>query len=136
MQNTISAFISFGHWNLLMLTILCWFFLLFVNYTVFAFYIVCFGGNITKKDKAKIERVIKRDTRRSRFTYDGFDLLHKNFRLKTIPSILKDKSHPLFTQIVISERSGMLISLKCNREHYLPSFLPSAVRILQEQFVR
>ena len=104
--------------------------------SVFTFCIVAFGGNITDKDKTKIQRVIKRASKISSFNFDSFDFIYKSFCLKKINSILRDTSHPLFNQISISERSGRFISLNCKTERYLHSFLPSAVRFKQELFIR
>ena len=104
--------------------------------SIFTFCLICWGGNIKVCDQEKIERMIKRASKISNFTFEDFNTIYSKLCHKKVLNILKDKSHPLNTQIIFSERSGRPLSIRSNRERYTSSFLPSAVRLLQSTFKR
>ena len=104
--------------------------------SIFTFCLICWGGNIKICDKDKIEKIIKRASRISNFTFEDFNSIYSRLCNKKVLAILKDESHPLNKQIIFSERSGRPLSIRSNRERYTSSFLPSAVRLLQSTFKR
>ena len=99
--------------------------------SIFTFCLICWGGNTKICDKDKIEKIIKRASRISNFTFEDFNSIYSRLCNKKVLAILKDESHPLNKQIIFSERSGRPLSIRSNRERYTSSFLPSAVRLLQ-----
>ena len=104
--------------------------------SIFTFCLICWGGNIKVCDQEKIEKLIKRASKISNFTFEDFNTIYSKLCHKKVLNILKDKSHPLNTQIIFSERSGRPLSIRSNRERDTSSFLPSAVRLLQSTFKR
>ena len=104
--------------------------------SIFTFCLICWGGNTKICDKDKIEKIIKRASRISNFTFEDFNSIYSRLCNKKVLAILKDESHPLNKQIIFSERSGRPLSIRSNRERYTSSFLPSAVRLLQSNFKR
>ena len=67
--------------------------------------------------------MIKRASKISNFTFEDFNTIYSKLCHKKVLNILKDKSHPLNTQIIFSERSGRPLSIRSNRERYTSSFL-------------
>ena len=53
--------------------------------------------------------------------------------IKYLTSILKDKSHPLHSDLQFSARSSRLTYLKANRERYKSSFMPCSVKLFTLQ---
>ena len=104
--------------------------------SVFKFCIICWGGNTKAHDKERINRIIKRSSKMCNFNFENFEQILKKLSTNKIHYILKDKSHPLFHQIIFSERSGRPLSIRANRERYKSSFLPSAMRLLQDSYKR
>ena len=97
---------------------------------VLLFCICCWAGNCREQDKGKFDRIIKKASKISGHDFCQMDELYKNTSIKKINTILKDPSHPLFTQIIRS-RSGRYIPPRTNKERYKRSFLPSAIRLLK-----
>ena len=104
--------------------------------SVFKFCIICWGGNTKAYDKDKINRIVKRSSKMCNFSFENFDQILKKLSTNKIQYILKDKSHPLFHQIIFSDRTGRPLSIRANRERDKSSFLPSAMRLLQDSFTR
>ena len=99
--------------------------------SIFTFCLICWGGNTTASDKLLIERVIKRAGKLSKAGFQNFDSLYNELCLKKIMSIVEDSSHPLRDQISFSVRLGRPLFMRCRRERYRSSLLPTAVRLLQ-----
>ena len=58
------------------------------------------------------------------------------FTEKKIIRICNDKSHPLFSQIMFSNRSGRVILMRTRTERYKRSFLPRALKHLSVKDIR
>ena len=102
--------------------------------SIFKFCIICWGGNTKAHDKERINRVVKRSSKMCNFNFENFEQILKHLSINKIQYISKDKSHPLFNQIIFSDRSGRPLSIRANRERYKSSFLPSAMRLLQDSY--
>ena len=104
--------------------------------SVFTFCIASWGGNAAKTDTNKISRTIEAASRVCLFNFESFTSIYNELCFRKITNILQDPTHPLYGQIIFSERSGRPLSLPCKRNRYLLSFMPSAVRILQSNKVK
>ena len=58
------------------------------------------------------------------------------FTEKRIIRICNDENHPLFSQIMFSNRSGRIILMRTRTERYKRSFLPRAIKHLSVRDVR
>ena len=96
--------------------------------SVLTFCITAWGGNTNGYFYNKFDRVLRKVSKITKKNQDHFmDLLILSCS-KKLHSILKDQSHPLYTCLTFSPRSGRLLHLKATRERYKNSFLPFAVR--------
>ena len=101
--------------------------------SVLLFCFSCWGGNCRDDDLSKFNSIIRKASKlgQQSFSYSA-ELLEK-VTLKKVKKIIKDKCHPLSTQIIPSRlRSGRFIYLKTLRERYRNSFLPRAIRLVSK----
>ena len=97
--------------------------------SLFNFCITAWGGNVRINERDAMERVIKNclklfDKKRSITIQELF----KTGCRRTFERILKDQTHPLYTFIEFSMRSGRLIHVRTTTNRHLNSFLPFAIR--------
>ena len=97
--------------------------------SIISFCICVWGGNTTEKDIKKINQVVRRATKLTGISQDSFYSLLDLTCLNKINRILKDPSHPLYTQINFSARSGRILLLKTRKERYRRYFLPIAIKM-------
>ena len=96
--------------------------------SIITFCLSAWGGNMRESEKRKLNSHIKRAHKILKNTPIFLDHFVDYLSHKKILKIEKDPTHPLYNQLKYSERSGRLIHLKCNRERYLNSFMPLAIR--------
>ena len=96
--------------------------------SIITFCLSAWGGNMRESEKRKLNSHIKRAHKILKNTPIFLDHFIDYLSHKKILKIEKDPTHPLYKQLKYSERSGRLIHLKCNRERYLNSFMPLAIR--------
>ena len=99
---------------------------------------VCWGGNISKRDWERIEKVIKKTEKVTGGHHDSFDILYHIRLTNKTARILSDDSHPLWTEFNDRriDRSGRLRVPTARTQRYRDSFLPSAVRAYNDGHVR
>ena len=99
---------------------------------------VCWGGNISKRDWERIEKVIKKTEKVTGGHHDSFDILYHIRLTNKTARILSDDSHPLWTEFNDRriDRSGRLRVPTARTQRYRDSFLPSAVRAYNNDHVR
>ena len=102
--------------------------------SILTFCITCWGGNSSKVDRIKLDRVIKTA---GKFTSHvlHLDELHYFNTLKKISSITKDVKHPLSAYIDKSKsrRFDGYNHIMTKTERHLNSFLPTAIRFLNDR---
>ena len=97
--------------------------------SLFCFCINAWGGNISAKDKHKINQVIKRSNKLiDSLVYKTLDDWLLMSSKRTLSRILKDTTHPLHSAIKRSPRSGRVLHATVKTERHLNSFLPYAIR--------
>ena len=95
------------------------------------FGITCWGGNIRKVDKIRINRAIRKAEKIIKLKLKSVDELYEDTVLKKAEAILKDSAHPLNDQFTLSARSNKVLAVSSNTERFKKSFIPSASRILR-----
>ena len=105
---------------------------LFYTSVIESILLFCFqawGGNCKAEHMNYFQSIIKKCLRICNMEiYSPFDLLDKITDLK-FKRILNDNSHPLFHHIIFSKRrEGRLLSISTKTERHRRSFLPRAVR--------
>ena len=97
---------------------------------VLSFCVACWGGNCRVKDKILFESIIMRAGKLTRNSFNSFEIiLNINLERKVL-SILKSEDHPIFKEIIFSERSGRVLYIRTKTERYKNSFLPLAVKLI------
>ena len=97
--------------------------------SVISFCITAWGGNVRAKQKSMLNTSIKRCNKLLKIN-DFTDIDQALFcaSQRKFLSIIKDTSHPLYSQIKFSTRSNRLIHIKTKTKRHFNSFLPMAIR--------
>ena len=98
--------------------------------SVLTFGSVCWGGNISQRDKDRLEKLIKRVSGIVGQRQDSFDHLNDKQLIDKFHIILTDDAHPLrhdFDSRRIS-RSGRFRAPQGKTNRYQQSFVPRAIR--------
>ena len=85
---------------------------------------VCWGGNISKLDRGRLEKIVKKAGHVVGKPQDNFKTLHEKRLYRKLMHVLNDPTHPV-RQYFDSRRS--------NRS-YKASFLPSALSVFNENY--
>ena len=101
--------------------------------SLLTFCIVGWGGNTTESQKNKIDYLIKRSGKLFGKSPQSFDDLFHVCCARKILSLDKDTSHPLNYNISRSARSGRIQLITTHTERYRHSFIPHAIKFLQER---
>ena len=99
--------------------------------SVITFGISCYGGNISKQQQQRLDRVIRKAAKVVNSSLPSFTELYNTNVLKTAKKIMADNKHPLYSEYQTSVRSKRLISKKARTNRYNNSFIPSSVRLMQ-----
>ena len=98
--------------------------------SMITFCLTSFGGNTRQQEREKIDRIIRKASKISTSSFHHFNDLYQTCCTRKINAIVSDSQHPLYSQIKISARSKRPVLMKCNKERYKKSFLPSAIKLL------
>ena len=93
--------------------------------SVLSYCLVCWFGNLCKKDKHYINRIVKCANRMG-VVCSSLDMIFDDSVIKKLSSIQGNISHPLHD--LFSSSSKRLKSIYCRTERYKNSFVPTAVR--------
>ena len=99
--------------------------------SIICFGITCYGGNLSKQQASKLDRVIYKSSKIIGCPLPSFTKLLESSIARKASKIIKDKSHPLNSEYVTSERSGRLLSKAARTERFKNSFVPHSIRVLQ-----
>ena len=97
--------------------------------SVVSFCIVAWGGNAVQKDIQKINRVVKHASKLTGIAQDFFLNIFENNCIKKFDRIQRDDTHPFFSQLRFSVRSGRILFPTMRTKRYQDSFLPTAVKL-------
>ena len=103
--------------------------------SMLTFCIASWGGNCLEADRKNFERIIKRANRYTN-PLKTFTELYEQYALRKLCAIKSDNSHPMSAQIVKSQRSDRIISIMTKTERHRKSFLPSSIRLFNENINR
>ena len=99
---------------------------------------VCWGGNISKLDRGRLEKIVKKAGHVVGKPLDSFKTLHEKRLYRKLMQILNDPTHPVrhYFDSRCSNRSGRLFFLlpRTNTNRYKASFLPSALSDFNENY--
>ena len=104
--------------------------------TIIMFGSVSWGGNMSKLDRGRLEKIVKNSGHVVGKPLDNFKTLHKNRLYRKLMQILNDPTHPMrhYFDSRRSNRCGRFLLLRTNTNHYQASFLPSALSIFNEKY--
>ena len=99
---------------------------------------VCWSGNISKQDRDRIEKFIKKASGVVGRNQDTFALTHERRLTDRLAKILDDDTHPLRPEFDSrrSDRSTRFIQPCSRTTRYSNSFIPSAIHIFNSQVGR
>ena len=106
--------------------------------SVLTFGAVCWGGNITKQDKDRIEKIIKKAGNVVGRRQETFDTLYNRRLTQKLTGILCDNRHPLSVEFESrqSARTAIFRAPKVRTARYGNFFIPRAIKQLNEQAAR
>jgi len=98
---------------------------------------VCWGRNILKLDRGRVEKIVKKKKAGhvgKPLDRDSFKTLHKKRLYRKLMQILNDPTHPVryYFDSRRSNRSGRCLFLRTNTKRYKASFLHSALSVFNE----
>ena len=99
--------------------------------SLITFGIPCYGGNLSKQQELRLDRVILKAARVINISLHSFAELYDINIMKTAKKIGTDTKHPLNAEYQTSVRSKRFISKKARTNRYKNSFVPSSIRALQ-----
>ena len=94
---------------------------------------VYWGGNISKLDRGRLEKIVKKQVMLWE-SLDSFKTLHEKRLYRKLMQILNDPTHPMrhYFDSRRSNRSGKILFPRTNTNRYKASFLPSALSVFNE----
>ena len=97
---------------------------------------VCWGGNISKLDRGRLEKIVKKAGHVVGKPLDNFKTLHKKKLYRKLMQILNNPTQPMRHYFVRrhSNRSGRFLLLRTNTNCYKASFLPLALSVFNENY--
>ena len=103
--------------------------------SILCFCLIAYGGNITIKDENKIDSIIKKVQKVTNVPLHTIKELYSMLVKKKINQINKKSDHPMKKEIRYSERenSNLVLYPKIRTERYRRSFIPSALRSLNNE---
>ena len=106
--------------------------------SILSFGIVSWGSCISRVDKTRLDRVIRKAGRVIGSEQDDIDTLTDNRIGKKITKIQNDATHPLFSDFdrAYSDRSGRYRLPRMRTDRYRNSFVPDSLKKLNSNFNR
>ena len=102
---------------------------------------VCWGGNISKLDRGRLENIVKKKRKKKAGhvvgkPLDSFKTLHETRLYRKLMQILNDPTHTMrhYFDSRRSNRSGRFLLPRTNTNCYKASFLPSALSVFSENY--
>ena len=97
---------------------------------------VCWCGNISKLDRGRLEKIVKKAGHVEGKPLDSFKTLHEKRLYRKLKQILNDPTHLVrhYFDSRRSNRSGRFLLTRTNTNRYKASFLPSALSVFNENY--
>ena len=94
---------------------------------------VCRGGNISKLDTGRLEKIVVHVAGKP---LDSFKTLYEKRLYRKLMQILNDPTHPVrhYFNSRRCNRSGRFLLPRTNTSRYKASFLPSALSVFNETY--
>ena len=103
--------------------------------SIMIFGLTCWGGNVAKRDRDKLDKIIRKAGGVVGRQQDDIQTTYKGLVRKKATNILADDNHPLFEEFDsrVIERSGRFRVPKTKTNRYKHSFIPTAIQICNER---
>ena len=104
---------------------------------------LCWGGNTSKLDRGRLEKIVKKRRRKKEEAghgvgkpLDSFKIFYTKRDYRKLMQILNDPTHPMrhYFDSRRSNRSGRYLLPRTNTNRYKASFLPSALSLFNENY--
>ena len=99
---------------------------------------VCWGGNISKLDRGRLEKIVRKKKAGHVVgkPLNSFKTLHEKRLYRKLMQILNNPTHPLkhYFDSRRSNRSGRFLLTRTNTNRYKASFFPSALSVFNENY--
>ena len=98
--------------------------------SVWRYCLLCWGGNASKGDRERVERVVKEAGKIIGVSRQDFGSVYTDLLIKKLHHVLDDESHPLHDRLSgqLIARSGRMRLPSAVTSRYLSSFIPQAIR--------
>ena len=96
---------------------------------------LCYFNSLSEADKGRLEKIVSAAGKAIGHDPKPLAEIYMKASAKKARSILTDQSHPLnptLASCTSKRNTGRLLSMKCRTSRFKDSFLPSAIRILNE----
>ena len=95
---------------------------------------ICWGGNISKLDRGRLEKIVKKAGQVVGKPLDSFKTLHEKRLYRKLMQILNDPRHPMrhYFDSRRSNRSGRFLLPRTNTKRYKASFYPRLSQFLMK----
>ena len=96
---------------------------------------VCWGGNVSKHDAGRFDKLVKKASSVVGLSLDTLLVTVERRIVRKTCSIMALQTHPLHSLFTAqrSSFSGRLVAPRCSTERFRRSFLPHAVRLYNER---
>ena len=97
---------------------------------------VCWGGNISKSDSGRLEKIILKSRLCCVKPLDSFKISLEKRLYRKLMQMLNDPTHPMrhYFDSRNSNRSGKFLLPRTNTNRYKALFLPSALSVFNENY--
>ena len=96
----------------------------------------CWAGHISKLDKGRLVKIVKKADHVVGKPLDSFKTLHEKRLYRKLMKILNDPTHPMrhYFDSRRSNRSGRFLLPRTKTNRYKASFLPSVLSVFNENY--
>ena len=104
----------------------------------FFFAAICWGSNIQARDSKKLNKLIRKAGSVLGTALEPLEVVVERRMLQKLMTIMDNEAHPLHS-LLLEQRSvfsGRFIQLRCNKERYRKSYLPSAISLYNKSHTR
>ena len=98
--------------------------------SVWRYCLVCWGGNVSKGDRERVERIVKEAGKIIGVSRQDFGSVYTDLLIKNLHHVVDYVSHPLHDRLSgqLIARSGRMRLPSATTSRYLSSFVPQAIR--------
>jgi hypothetical protein len=98
--------------------------------SMMTFGLACWGGNVTKQDRNRLDKQIKKAGGVVGRKQDDIETMYGRLVTKKLTAIWNDDTHPLRPEFDsrLNDRSGRIRVPRTRTNHYRQSFIPTAIQ--------